>query len=179
MRTFNIGLPETARPRLAEVVSNGTTREIPRDSMAYRAEIISRWDPEDLMRTEGLRTAVIPFGNGIGNARSLVKIGSVLANGGSLGCVRLLSEDTCELAYQEQIYTHDHVMVSLGRVRRLVDDHGAGPRRLLCLRDQLFRFDPDPGFARAPSQQRRLSMSSGVVTSSVRIDVERRLLTRK
>ena len=45
--------------------------------------------------------------NGYGNARSLAKVGSVLANGGSLHGRELMSKETARLAYQEQIYTHD------------------------------------------------------------------------
>jgi len=48
--------------------------------------------------------------NGFGNARSLAKLGSILACGGSLYGHRFLSEQTARLAHQEQIYTHDLVL---------------------------------------------------------------------
>jgi hypothetical protein len=46
---------------------------------------------------------------GFGNARSLVKLGSIRASGGSLYGHRFMSEATAQLAGQEQVYTHDLV----------------------------------------------------------------------
>jgi CubicO group peptidase (beta-lactamase class C family) len=48
--------------------------------------------------------------SGFGNARSLVKLGSILAAGGSLYGHTFLSEETVQLARQQQIYTHDLVL---------------------------------------------------------------------
>jgi CubicO group peptidase (beta-lactamase class C family) len=71
-----------------------------------------------MRRTAGAVTEVMPLdhpgwracpANGYGNARSLVKLGSILANGGSLGGHRFMSSETARLAYQEQIYTKDLV----------------------------------------------------------------------
>jgi CubicO group peptidase (beta-lactamase class C family) len=101
---FHFGLPESLDHRLAEV-DPGEPRVLPRESMAYRAMGAFMEDGGPAGDPTWRRSLV----NGHGNARSLVKAGSVLANGGSLYGHTLLSEMTVRLAYQEQIYTHDLV----------------------------------------------------------------------
>jgi hypothetical protein len=60
-------------------------------------------------RTGAWRRAEIGGVNGHGNARAAL-IQSVVANGGEVGGVRLLSEETCALAVQEQFSGMDLVM---------------------------------------------------------------------
>ncbi len=55
-------------------------------------------------------TSEIPSSNGMGNARSLARIGAVLANGGTLAGHRFLSPETLELALTEQSYGADVLM---------------------------------------------------------------------
>ncbi|MGZ4705516.1 MAG: serine hydrolase domain-containing protein [Acidimicrobiales bacterium] len=52
--------------------------------------------------TEGWRRADIGAANGHGNARSVARIQSVVANGGEVDGVRLLSPETIDLIFEEQ-----------------------------------------------------------------------------
>jgi CubicO group peptidase (beta-lactamase class C family) len=52
--------------------------------------------------TEGWRRAEIGAANGHGNARSVARIQSVVACGGEVDGVRLLSPETCDLIFKEQ-----------------------------------------------------------------------------
>lgn len=56
------------------------------------------------------RRAHLPFGSGVGNARSVAAVQSVLANGGTARGVRLLSPEGCELARKEQYRGIDQMM---------------------------------------------------------------------
>ncbi|MCX4986042.1 serine hydrolase [Streptomyces sp. NBC_00572] len=56
------------------------------------------------------RRAQIPAVNGFGNARSVARVQSVLANRGSVGGVRLLSPQGCEPAWQEVFCGDDRVL---------------------------------------------------------------------
>lgn len=56
------------------------------------------------------QAAEIPAGNGHGNARSVTKIASIIACGGELDGIRLISEETLEKILEEQIYGRDLVM---------------------------------------------------------------------
>ena len=56
------------------------------------------------------QVAEIPAGNGHGNARSVVKIASIIACGGEIDDIRFLSKDALEKILEEQIYDKDLVM---------------------------------------------------------------------
>jgi CubicO group peptidase (beta-lactamase class C family) len=56
------------------------------------------------------RRSEIPAASGFGNARSVALIQSVMACGGTLGPVRLLGAETCELAWAEQFSGEDRVL---------------------------------------------------------------------
>src|SRR3984885_3921306 len=56
----------------------------------------------DVANTPGWRRADIGAANGHGNARSVARIMSVLARGGEVDRVRLLSQDTIETIFKEQ-----------------------------------------------------------------------------
>ena len=56
------------------------------------------------------RRAEIPAAGGHGNARSVARVQSVLANGGALDGVRLLSEAGCHRALEQQIDGMDLVL---------------------------------------------------------------------
>lgn len=107
---FHIGLPESEFGRVAEVMDNeGGPRLVDPESMAYRSGPQTT-NMHTAMKDPEWLGAEIPAANGVGNARSLVKVGSLLAMGGELEGHRLLSEETAKLPYREQIYTHDLVM---------------------------------------------------------------------
>jgi len=59
--------------------------------------------------TPAWRRAEIPSGSGYGNARSVAAVQSVLASGGTVRGVRLLSPEGCALASQEQYRGIDQV----------------------------------------------------------------------
>jgi CubicO group peptidase (beta-lactamase class C family) len=102
---FHFGLPTAVSPRCAEV-DRGTPRAFDDGSMAYRAIGVFMADgPPDHSDLRRLNIAA-----GYANARSLVKVGSVLANGGSLYGHEFLSPETIRLAHTEQIYVKDLVM---------------------------------------------------------------------
>ena len=63
-----------------------------------------------LIKTREWRAAEIPSVNGHSNARSIAKITSVLACGGELNGVRLLSEETIKRSIEEQSYGTDLVL---------------------------------------------------------------------
>ncbi len=79
---FHIGRPESEHPRVAQII-----------------------DPET-------RLAEVSASNGYGNAHALARVFSLLANGGELDGVRLLSRETIEAAITGQVYAMDG---SLGR----------------------------------------------------------------
>lgn len=56
------------------------------------------------------RRAQIPAASGFGNARSVALVQSVMACGGSVGGVRLLSRAGCERAWEEQFSGEDRVL---------------------------------------------------------------------
>ncbi len=60
--------------------------------------------------TTGWRRAEIPAAGGHGNARSVAAVQSVLACGGAVGSVRLLSAAGCERALEEQYNGVDHIL---------------------------------------------------------------------
>ncbi len=60
--------------------------------------------------TRAWRAAEIPAANGHGNARSMAKIHSVLACGGELGGVRLLSEEMLSRVLEVQVEGTDLIM---------------------------------------------------------------------
>lgn len=110
---FFIGIPESEVRRFAQMITN--------DELFQASLLEMGWDEGSI----GARTMncflppmwhdinclinEIPGGNGIGNARSVAKIGSVLANGGELCGHRFLSPATIELALTELSYETDVV----------------------------------------------------------------------
>jgi CubicO group peptidase (beta-lactamase class C family) len=61
--------------------------------------------------TRAWRAAEIPAANGQGNARSVAKIGAILACGGKLDNRQFLSSKIIDAAIEEQIYNEDLVML--------------------------------------------------------------------
>jgi CubicO group peptidase (beta-lactamase class C family) len=66
--------------------------------------------PAETANTEAWRRADIPSANGFGNARSAAAVQSVLASGGQVRGVRLLSAAGCERALEEQFFGADEVL---------------------------------------------------------------------
>lgn len=117
---FHIGLPKEDDPRVAELIP-------PKRSLWdkfflwFITKILGNWLPVrallnpsllkiDVTKTRDYRAAEIPAVNGHGNARSIARVGSVLACSGKVGNVRLLSSETIEKALVEQSYCKDLVL---------------------------------------------------------------------
>ncbi|HTN99243.1 MAG TPA: serine hydrolase domain-containing protein [Microthrixaceae bacterium] len=111
---FHIGLPESEEGKVAELippesVGLGELDGTDLDSVAVRAATscpIKGSEPN----TREWRAAEIPAAGGQGNARGVARVHSVLANGGSLDGVELLSEATLERIFEEQSENVDLVL---------------------------------------------------------------------
>jgi CubicO group peptidase (beta-lactamase class C family) len=66
--------------------------------------------PAETANTEAWRRADVPSANGFGNARSVAAVQSVLASGGRVGGVRLLSAAGCERVLEEQFLGEDQTL---------------------------------------------------------------------
>jgi CubicO group peptidase (beta-lactamase class C family) len=133
---FHIGLDTAEFGRVANVIPpppadpNGKIPELTRRTLGnppLTAE--AAW-------TEPWRRAEIPAANGHGNARSVAAVQSVVANGGEVGGVRLLSEAGCERIFIEQAHGTDLVLggpVRLGTGYGLpTADMGVDPDTRAC-----------------------------------------------
>lgn len=113
---FHIGLPESEEPRVGEMVtpSHGLggdlgAPEVDRDSIAVRT-VLSAPITGAECNTRRWRAAEIPAAGGTGNARSVSRVHSALANGGAVDGVRLLSQEGVERILVEQSHNVDHVL---------------------------------------------------------------------
>ncbi len=104
---FHIGLPDAALGQVADVIpplpiaSDLYAPEPDITSISYRALNGPAWKPEDSW-TRAWKNADIGAANGHGNARSLARIQSVVACGGEVMGVKLLSPAICDLMMQAQ-----------------------------------------------------------------------------
>ncbi len=116
---FYIGLPVEHDSRVAELIpppilKPGDAGYIDPQTVIEQFPIVAKMANPALTakytRTRAWRAAEIPAANGHGNARSVVRITSVLACGGEVGGVRLLGMPTIERAIEEQCYSTDLVL---------------------------------------------------------------------
>jgi CubicO group peptidase (beta-lactamase class C family) len=106
---FHIGLDASYDRRVAELVPPAHLNAIAGDPGSVAARMLSGGPALDATEpaTRAWRAAEIPAANGHGNARSMARIHSALACGGSLGDVRLLSEKTLARVLELQIEGND------------------------------------------------------------------------
>lgn len=107
-----IGFPLTEVSRLTMPIRDEEDEMFEEGSVGHRAMnclLPPMWEPPEVLTCE------IPGGNGIGNARSVAKIGSIYANHGEMAGHRFLSEETLELIVREHDYRQDEVMEMLVR----------------------------------------------------------------
>ena len=102
---FQIGLDPADRGRVSNVVPPPPLafdlEAIGADSVAVKT-LTGPLADASVAWSEGWRAADIGAANGHGNARSVARIQSVVANGGEVDGVRLLSPETIELIFDEQ-----------------------------------------------------------------------------
>jgi CubicO group peptidase (beta-lactamase class C family) len=109
---FHIGLPDAEFHRVAHVVPPPQPIDvsaIPPETVAFRTLSNPRLDARDSW-TDGWRRADIGACNGHGNARSVARVQSVVANGGEVNGVRLLSARTIEQILEPQVEGVDLVL---------------------------------------------------------------------
>lgn len=110
---FHIGTPAEHDPRVARVIAppplGAALESADPDSIAVRTltnpvlRAEASWDA-------AWRRAEIPAAGGHGNARSVARVQAVLAHGGELDGIRLLSEAGCRAVFEEQARGTDLVL---------------------------------------------------------------------
>jgi CubicO group peptidase (beta-lactamase class C family) len=109
---FHIGLDPRHDSRVANLIPPGTNVAAgmtDADSIAARTMKSCNIDGTE-PATEGWRRAEIPAAGGIGNARSVARIHSMLACGGEVDGIRILDEGTVERILAEQTNGLDRVL---------------------------------------------------------------------
>ena len=107
---FHIGLDERLDGRVAQIIAPPS---VPADSRFTGDAAGLAPNPliePDVANTAAWRRAGIPSAGGYGNARSVAAVQSVLACGGTVRGVRLLSRAGCERAREVQYRGHDQVL---------------------------------------------------------------------
>jgi CubicO group peptidase (beta-lactamase class C family) len=112
---FHIGLPEEHDHRVAQLIPPTMPEggDIPFDPTSIVMKVFTNpiLDPTlAFLKSRGWLGAEIPSANGQGNARSMARVGSIVACGGSLDGTKYLSIDTIENAITEQISGTDLVI---------------------------------------------------------------------
>lgn len=109
---FHIGLPESEEARVAEMIAPAEKPEV----SSFASNPVQRLalgnpatDPE-VPNQRAWRAAEIPSANGQSDARSLARAYDLLASGGALSGVALLSADTLERAVAVRIAGPDRVL---------------------------------------------------------------------
>ncbi len=113
---FHIGLPESEEGRVGEMVPPSLDALLSEagggaapDSVAVRATLSCMLDLTE-QNTRAWRAAEIPAAGGTGNARAVARAHAVLANGGELDGVRLLSPATIDRIFEVQSENVDLVL---------------------------------------------------------------------
>jgi CubicO group peptidase (beta-lactamase class C family) len=154
---FHIGLDPAEFYRVSDIVPPPPLVADPDavvDPVAVKVGSGPRMDAA-IANTEGWRCADIGAANGQGNARSVARIQSIVANGGEIDGVRLLSPATIELIFDQQSDGDDLVF---GRNMRW----GIG-----------YALTPDVGSPHIPAG--RICFWQGWGGSQVIVDLDRRM----
>lgn len=112
---FHVGVDPTHFPRVAEMIPAAADGEITPptlDPATITARVFASAElGNNAVNSPGWRQAEIPAANGHGNARSVVRAQTALANGGRAFGVTLLSEAGCRRMLEEQIDGTDAVLM--------------------------------------------------------------------
>jgi len=108
---FHIGVDEKHFHRIADMIppEAGPEDQVPTEGIAARTFANPAADALE-SRKPGWRRAEIPAANGHGNARSVVGVQSILANGGQASGKRLMSQEGCGVIFDEQTNGMDLVL---------------------------------------------------------------------
>jgi CubicO group peptidase (beta-lactamase class C family) len=110
---FHIGLPRSQFARVSNVVpwppADATSGADP-ESVAFKTSTNGPLKDIRDVWGEAWRMADFPAGNGHGNARSVARLQSLVANGGEVGGVRLLSPRTIARIFEVQADGRDLVI---------------------------------------------------------------------
>jgi len=156
---FHIGLARSEFARVSNVVpwpvTNDVTGGADASSVSYKTN--SNAGLKDLrdVWSDAWRQADLPAANGHGNARSVARLQTVVANGGAVGGLRLLSPRTIARIFEVQADGRDLV---IGAPMKMGIGYGLPQRETLP-------FIPD----------RRICLWGGAGGSMVIIDVDRRM----
>ena len=108
---FYIGVPPEEFARIGDLIppasGNSAAAELPKDSIVRRT--LSGVDAS-ASGTDAWRRAEIPAANGHGNARSVVRVQTLLANGGEAFGQTLMSPEGCARVMEEQTHGRDLVL---------------------------------------------------------------------
>lgn len=111
---FHIGTGEEHFHRIGELIppeAPAASMDGSGDANSIAARTFANPAPDARdSKTAGWRKAEIPAANGHGNARSIVRAQTAMANGGSAFGVQLLSEAGCAAIFDEQSYGQDLVL---------------------------------------------------------------------
>ncbi len=133
---FHIGLAQEHDARVAEMIPLPPMEPPPIEPGSMIAKIFFNTPIIPAFSDRAWRAAEIPASNGHGNARSAARVGSLLACGGELDGLRLLSQATIDRAIEEQFNEVDPaigLLIRWGLGFGLVAD-----KRLSCLNSRAF-----------------------------------------
>jgi CubicO group peptidase (beta-lactamase class C family) len=110
---FHIGLPESEEGRVGYVVppenALGVVAGFEPDSIAVRAGLSAAVTGKE-QNTRAWRAAEIPAAGGTSNARGVARVHAMLANGGTLDGVRIMSPEGVDRIFVEQCHQTDAVL---------------------------------------------------------------------
>lgn len=149
---FHIGLAEEHDARVGELIPPPPVKFAAIDPRSVAGKTLFNPAIPPGFSDRAWRAAEIPASNGHGNARSVARVGSLLACGGGLDGVRLLSRETIDRAVEEQF---DNTDLVLGIPVRWGLGFGLADGLLPCLYPRTFywgglggswlEMDPDEG----------------------------------
>lgn len=107
---FHIGTPESVEPRIAALIPPAKSIETPDDGSIASRTFANPRAEATLPRSRAWRAAEIPAANGHGNARSIVRVQTAMANGGSAFGKRIMSEAGARRIFDRQTSGMDLVL---------------------------------------------------------------------
>jgi CubicO group peptidase (beta-lactamase class C family) len=108
---FHIGLPAGEDHRVADlIIADDSPGDFFDADEIQRSAATNPPYPVAITRTRAYRAAEIPAANGHGNARAVAHVHAILANGGTFGGRRYLSEAGCRKALEVQVEGTDLVI---------------------------------------------------------------------